>query len=155
MENQKSNVYGFGFVVCASDKALKEFILAHRDTICSLHAYDGLEHQGREAVEYCENTPEEEFNPKEALFDYISGMTAKEGIYGLIADVMWAETGIGFGYYPNYDGDDEVILFEAEMPWMMNEKEKNITEDELEEICNKYINELNPSLTFSEIHAAA
>ena len=153
MSMQTDCIYGYGFKVCASDEQLKHFILAHKESLVPLNSENGLENQGRELVEYCENTPDVKFNPKEDKFDYVSGMTGLSGVYGAIADVMMAETGIRFAYYADSEdiNDGDAILFETAMPWQFNDKEISLTEEELEDICNRYIKELNPSLTFDQI----
>ncbi len=152
MDMQTGCSYGFGFKVNASDEQLKRFILAHKESLLPLNATNGLENQGRDLIDYCENTPEKEFNPKEDWCDYTSGVTGHSGVYGAISDIMMAETGISFGYFEEQDSSNKgSIMLEQLMPWDFNETEKALTEESLQEICEKYIAELNPELEFESI----
>lgn len=140
MSMQTDCIYGYGFKVYASDEDLRQFIIKHKDVIPFLS-------RGRELLDYTENCRPDEFNPKEDFFDWENEATGDEGIYGLIADVMYKETGIVFEYrIAQDDGEDDVIILPQMYPWHMNETEKSLTQEKLEEILKKYIEDLGGQL---------
>lgn len=140
-----------GFTVNASDEQLKSFILSHKNALLELDFARGIT-QGKELIEYCENTPENEFDPKEYWMDYESNLTGHSGVYGVVADIMTNETKIRFGYYTDTEcNDEDAIMLETCMPWHLNKKEKELTDEKLQAICEKYIAELNPALSYGEI----
>ena len=144
MSMQTDVIYGAGFTVFASNEQLYDFVMSHRETISHLEL-------GRVILEYADRCQEygDEFDPKGAYYEYVNLMNGNEGFYGLIADVMYKETGVGFTYIVDPEGDsDDVIILPKQMPWEMNDTEKSLTPEKLEEICKKYIQELNPSLTY-------
>lgn len=134
-------VYGFGFAVYASDECLRDFIDKHKETL-----ENELGEEGRRTIQYFYDHPDDTFNPKEDLYDY-TGLYSNEGFYGMIADVMTKETGIRFEYRIPQDEDyDETIIFPETYPWLLNDTEKELTEDKLRNICQKYIDDLGGQL---------
>ena len=139
MSMQTNCVYGYGFIVYASDEELRNFITKHEETVGKLEL-------GREILSYLENSTPDSFNPKEDFFDYQQLNSSSQGFYGIIADVMSKETGITFEYLAGQEDDDDAIAFCQTYPWNFNEKEKILTEDDLEKICKEYIADLGGQL---------
>ena len=140
MSMQTDCIYGYGFVIYASDEQLRQFILIHKDTISHIA-------NGRELLNYVADHQDDSFNPKEDFYDWENGITGDSGIYGMIADVMYEETGVCFEYHCGQENDDDAILLPQMYPWQMNKKEESLTEDSLREICKKYIADLGGQLT--------
>ena len=132
-------LYGYGFSIYATDEELKNFILKHKETISHLT-------DGSRLLAYVEECSDE-FNLKEDFYDYAPEHSSSEGIYGVIADVITRESGIQFEYHIAQEDQDDAILFPETYPWLLNEKEKSVTEKDLEEICYKYISDLGGELT--------
>ena len=61
-----------------------------------------------------------------------------------MAVIIRRETGINFKFYAaeNDLGTPPAILWVPMYPWMLNEKEKGITESDLYDFCRKYMDEL-------------
>ena len=131
-------VYGYGFTVYASDLQLLSFILKHKDTVAKLDL-------GREIFEYLANSTPNTVNLKEDFYDYMPRLGTGCGFYGLIADVMNLETGIGWAFFEGED-DDDSIMFPQTNSWRYTEKEKALTEEEAEKICKEYIEDLGGQL---------
>lgn len=140
MSMQTDCIYGYGFKVYASDEQLKQFIEKHRDTIACLDL-------GRTLLDYMDRCEDDEFNPKEDFHDWENEATGDIGLYGMIADVMYKETGIIFEYRNSQDDeDDDVIILPQMYPWQMNDKEKILSQEALDNICNQYIKDLGNQL---------
>ena len=140
MSMQTDVVYGYGFYVYVSDEELKNFVLKHKDTILKLD-------RGREVLEYTKRCSDDEFNPKEDFYDWENEATGDRGLYGMIADVMYKETGIVFEYRNSQDdGEDDVIILPQMYPWEMNDKEKILSQEALDNICKQYIKDLGNQL---------
>jgi len=131
-------VDGFG-IDCSnlSDEGFLKFCKEHKE---SLGVYrDGIE----QAIE-------EDWDSDE-IRDMTNNMTLVE----IIAHVMNLETGIVFEGIGISDESCEAVMFLPAYPWQMNEKERNLTAEELKAICGKYAEELENapvgalSLTFS------
>lgn len=137
-------MFGYGFKVYVSDEELKRFILKHKDVISSIP-------RGKELLEYIEKCSDDEFNPKEDFYDWENENSNYSGIYGMIADVMCKETGIVFGYLAGQNDEDDVIVFPEMYPWEMNDTEKLLTEEELEAIYKRYIDDLGGQLVVEYI----
>ena len=114
----------YGFVISATDRQIVNFCNKHIDTVAQLvdHGSDIVEylreHDGKDNVDdFCEK-----------FYDYESCISGESGAYGIIADVMWQETGIRFEYRRHAEPDDspEYIVFSARLPWEYNEKERNL-----------------------------
>ncbi len=141
-------IYGVGFEVCASDMELKNFFLKHRKTIEEMSKQETI--SAGHVLDYIDKTDDVSFNPKEDLYDYENLFTGEAGLYGLIADIMFGETKIRFEYRRDQEGEHEYIMFPQVMPWNLNQAEKDMTAESYEEICKKYIAELNPNLQYDE-----
>lgn len=140
MSMQTDCIYGYGFRVYASDEALKQFILKHKDVISVMS-------RGKELLDYIKKCSDDEFNPKEDFFDWENESTVDSGLYGMIADVMCKETGIIFEYKNAQDeNEDDAIIFPQLYPWQMNDAEKALTLDKLDAILKRYINDLGGQL---------
>ena len=98
---------------------LIEYAKTHTDFNCDLYEFSDM---FNEIV--CENT----------------------GIYhyeAIIANIMFYETGIQFGYYAFDDACLSAVLFEPTFPWELNEAEKKITSrTQISDIIRHYTDEL-------------
>ncbi len=137
MSSQTSIIYGAGFPVDVSDENLQKFILNHADVLSDMD-------NACEIVEDAKEMSVDEFNPKERYFDYENNQNGVEGIYGLITDVIFKETGVRMDYCLQDDNDcnGEHILLPECFPWQLNEAEKNLTADSFKQLCLKYMTEL-------------
>ena len=71
--------------------------------------------------------------------------SACNSCYGIIPYVMRKETDVGF---EEVRGDDEwAIIFPECLPWLLNDTEKSLTKEKLDEILTKYFSELGISVT--------
>jgi len=150
MSMQTDCIYGRGFKVYVSDENLRDFINKHTTTIL------GLGEQGEELIDWIKVHSESSGKPldslKEEFFDWDNEATGDTGLYGMIADVMSKETGIVFEFRnPQDDDEDDVIMLPQTMPWHYNEIEKNLTEEKLDGIFKKYIDELGGQLVVEDI----
>lgn len=138
MSAETSIIYGAGFPVNVSDETLQKFILNHANTISGID-------DAREILKDAKEMTADEFNPKERYFDYSNRQNGVEGIYGLITDVIFKETGIRVDYCLQDDNDDngEHILLPECFPWQLNEAEKNLTQGSFKDLCLKYMRELD------------
>ena len=143
MSMQTDCTYGLGFVLNVGDKPLANFIKAHKDSIKNLDIDEILTWIDEHEKTGCMDGITEEF------FDYACVKYITGGLYGIIADIMAAETNIGFEYF--HDDETEAIMFIESYPWDLNETEKNLTQDKLREICQKYIKELGGNMKFDYV----
>ena len=62
----------------------------------------------------------------------------------MVASIMSREIGIKFQFWgPEEDfGTSPAIIWRATYPWMLNDREKLLTEEELYDICRRYMEEL-------------
>lgn len=137
MSMQTDCIYGYGFSIYATDDQLKSFIVKHSNSISFLS-------RGRELLEYIETSSNIQL--KETFSDWISDVSGvgNTGIYGVVADVMYRETGIPFEYFESQNElCDDAILFTPKYPWEMNNISKSLTLDKLDEIFLSYINDLD------------
>jgi len=137
MSMSTSISYGYGITVPAiKDKTIKEFIVNHKETAEKLPG-------GEEILDYINATDESDLDFMVEFSEYeCNGM---QGFPGFIADIMSAETGISFEYLPSQDddeGDEDYIMLVEGMPWNFNEKERNLTKEEFNEIISRYTKEL-------------
>lgn len=151
MSQRTDCVYGYGFKVYASDEALARFIKNHESSVRTLEG-------GSKIIDFIDdctanNKPLDAL--KEDFYDYESEATGESGLYGIIADVMSEETDICFEFHSALHIDDDeaedTILVPMLMPWQFNSVEKELTEDRLEEICKKYMAELDERLVFEDL----
>jgi len=135
------HVYGYGFEVSFGDdnfdsKKFFGFLRNHKETIKGL--YDGehiikfIENENPDIDEFCI-----EFADRENCEGY--GYNTAQNV---VADIMNKETGLRFTFQQDMDSDMEFVMLPECMPWLLNEKERNTTEDELYNICKKYMEEL-------------
>lgn len=61
------------------------------------------------------------------------------GLATLLGKVIWEAEEIGFVYCDDYDGNT-FLIFAPRYPWNITEKEKNLTEKDVENIIRKYVN---------------
>lgn len=137
MSMRSSFIYGYGFNCDCDEDKLIDFIKVHKETFCKseLEAilYDRL-------LRYTEKE-----NDLEDFFEnYDCETSGMQGNGAVIANIMSRETGIRFMYCQSDTGCDTLasIVFEEGYPWQLNEIEKNLTVEDLANICKKYMNEL-------------
>jgi hypothetical protein len=141
MSYSVDHVYGYGFEISFGgdnfdSKKFFDFLRNHKETIKGL--YDGesiikfIENENPDIDEFCE-----EFADRENCEGY-GYNTAKN----IVADIMNKETGIRFTNQLDMDSDKEFVMLTECMPWLLNEKEKALTEKDLHDICVKYCSEM-------------
>ena len=132
------HVYGYGFQVDFGDEKFDEkkffkFLKDHKETISQF--YDGeriiefIEQDKLDLDEFCEK-----FAERESIENY--GYNAAQNI---IADIMTKETDVRFSFQLDMETDNTFIMFTECMPWLLNRVEKNLTEDELHNLCVMYM----------------
>jgi len=134
---RSSFVYGYGFNSDCDEEKLIDFIKEHKETFCES---DREKELYKEMLDYTEN----EYDLEDLFEDYSCDNTGMEGMGAVIANIMSRETGIRFAYCQP-DGDCDTlasVVFEERYPWMVNETEKELTEEKLSNICKKYMDEL-------------
>ena len=101
---------------------------------------DTLEHA--ESEDAAEDELEDVMYDIENLFE--DELTGDVGFGAVIAVIMRCETGIYFKFYAaEHDlGTPPVVLWIPMYPWMLNKKEREITESDLYDFCRKYMDEL-------------
>lgn len=135
------HVYGYGFEISFGgdnfdSKKFFDFLKNHKETIKGL--YDGesiikfIENENFDIDEFCV-----EFADRENCEGY--GYNTARNI---VADIMNKETGIRFTNQLDMDSDKEFVMLPECMPWLLNEKEKALTEKDLYNICVKYCIEI-------------
>lgn len=127
-------VYGYGFEVVGLDEdKFFNFLKNHTETIKKLYdaeyLLEFLKKEDSSFIEFCD-----EFSERESIENY-----GYNSALSVISDIMTEETGIRFSYQKDSGDDKEYILFTECFPWLCNEKEKNITQDELHDIFDKYM----------------
>lgn len=137
MSMSSSFIYGYGFNSDCDEGRLIDFIKEHKEAFCK---------SDREKELYSDmlNYTESEYDLEDFFEDYSCDNTGMEGIGAVIANIMSRETGIRFAYCQP-DGDCDTlasVVFEEKYPWMVNETEKELTEEKLSNICKKYMDEL-------------
>ena len=134
---RSSFIYGYGFNSDCDEGRLINFIKEHKEAFCK---------SDREKELYNDmlNHTESEYDLEYFFEDYSCDNTGIKGIGAVIANIMSRETGIRFTYCQP-DGDCDTlasVVFEEKYPWMVNETEKELTEEKLSNICKKYMDEL-------------
>lgn len=137
MNMRSSFIYGYGFNSECDEGRLIDFIKEHKEAFCK---------SDREKELYNDmlNYTESEYDLEDFFEDYSCDNTGTEGIGAIIANIMSRETGIRFAYCQP-DGDCDTlasVVFKEGYPWMVNETEKELTEEKLSNICKKYMDEL-------------
>lgn len=99
-------------------------------------------------LEHAESEDAEEDELEDVMYDIEESFEDEEtgdtGFGAVLAVIMRRETGISFKFYAaeNDLGTPPAILWVPMYPWMLNEKEKGITESDLYDFCRKYMDEL-------------
>lgn len=137
MSMNGSFVYGYGFNCECDNKKLIEFVKIHKETFCESDMEVELYEEMLEYAEYGDDL--------EDFFDgYSCESSDMEGNGAVISNIMSRETGIRFKYcQPDGDCDTyAAVVFKENYPWELNDTEKNLTEEKLQIICKKYMDEL-------------
>lgn len=137
MSMRNSFIYGYGFNCDCEDEKLIDFIKAHKKTFCKSEIEEKLYD---EMLKYTEN----EYDLEDFFDRYSCESNGMKGNGAVISNIMSRETGIHFMCCQPY-GDCYAcasIVFEKGYPWQLNDIEKNLTEEKLEEICMIYMEEL-------------
>lgn len=137
MSMESSFIYGYGFELNNNDEKFADFLCKHKDTFCAWDSENKIFPSFKKLVE------NKDFDKIHDLFEEYD--IEHTGL--IIAGIMTRETGIRFDYCPYDDScnTSEAILFSETYPWMLNEKERLLTESELCNICKKYMTELGIS----------
>lgn len=133
MSMSTSIVYGYGFPIKdVTVETINSFLETHTDLIPNYHTMEECEEELKKCL------------PKY----YTCGVSGQEGVGAVISNIMTKETGIRFEYQPSmqeYSDDSPCIIFSECLPWLLSEKEKELTQDSLDDIMMPYIKELGLS----------
>lgn len=139
MSMQTECIYGIGFQIKIEPGELQKFLQDHRESLNQL--------KGVESVLECLDLDEDDFEDALLGFEYWPNNGFGDSLTAIIADIMSVETGLPIAYYPPAEDDDhESILYEQAYPWEMNDKERNLTKDELTTMFEKYAKELDSNI---------
>lgn len=139
MSMQTECIYGIGFQIKIEPEELQKFLQEHRESLKQL--------KGVESVLKCLDLDEDSFEDALLGFEYWPNNGFGDSLTAIIADIMSVETGLPIAYYPSTEDDDrESILYEQAYPWEMNDKERNLTKDELTAMFEKYAKELDSNI---------
>ena len=139
MSTQTDYIYGIGFQIKIKPDRLQKFLQDHKENIEQI--------KGAESVLECLNLDENAFEDAFHGFEYWPNNGFGDSLTAIIADIMSVETGLPIAYYtPAEDDDHESILYEQAYPWEMNDKERNLTKDELITMFEKYAKELDSNI---------
>lgn len=136
MSMKSDFIYGYGFKFDCDIRKFSDFLSNHKKAFC-------VADKEREVFSSFESLLEkEDFEGIQELFETYS---ERESVGPVVAFIMSQETGIRFDYCSADAECDtpEAILFAETYPWFLNDREKLITEEELCDICRKYMNELD------------
>lgn len=132
-------IYGIGFQIKIEPDQLQKFLQDHKESLEQL--------KGVESVLECLDLDEDAFEDALLGFEYWPNNGFGDSLTATIADIISVETGLPIAYYPpTEDNEEESILYERAYPWEMNDKERNLTRDELIAIFEKYAKELDPNI---------
>ncbi len=140
MSMRTSFAYGYGFYCDCSEEKLIDFIKKHKETFCKSDAE-------KELFEGMFDCTKNKYN-LEDLEDFFEGYECEStgvcGIGAAIANIMSRETGVRFDYCASDDVCDTraSVMFGSGYPWQLTEVEKSLTEEKLDDICEKYASEL-------------
>lgn len=140
MSMNTSIVYGYGFRLTYTPNSFKRWLILHQDSFKQTDKEIYLLEQMTELDEHILD-----YNCLDLLFsDYYSEISTHCGPGAAIANIMSRETHIRFEYQPGQDdcGGEPHIMLTIGMPWHFNQIEKDCSEDRLDKILEKYINEL-------------
>lgn len=137
MSMESGFIYGYGFHCDCDEEKLIDVIKEHKEAFCKSD-------REKELYNAMLNYTEGEYDLEDFFEDYSCDNTGMKGNGAVIANIMSRETGIRFTYCPpNGDCDTAAsIVFEETYPWLLNETEKELTEEKLLSICKKYMDEL-------------
>ena len=134
MSMQSSIVYGFGFEIEEiTDENLFNFIEKYKEILCKSEEerqlFDGVTIRS---------------DLKNYLDDYPCDCSGHEGFGAVVSNAISRETGIRIEYQMGqFDCYSfPTVLFSQSMPWGLNDKEKELTEESLTEILIPYAEEL-------------
>lgn len=143
MSMNSSFIYGYGFPCDWTEEHFLAFIKNHKETFCQSKAE---EKQYQELLECTENTDtQNEFDLDEFFDKYECETNGMQGMGAVVTNIMHRETGIGFFYGIADDTCDTKasVIFPEQLPWIFNDIERNLTQNQLEEICKTYCKELH------------
>lgn len=139
MSMQTECIYGIGFQIKIEPGELQKFLQDHRESLNQL--------KDVESVLKCLDLDEDDFEDALLDFEYWPNNGFGDSLTAIIADIMSVETGLPIAYYPPAEDDDhESILYEQAYPWEMNDKERNLTKDELTTMFEKYAKKLDSNI---------
>lgn len=154
MGSKSKIVYGCGFYVKAGNdyaEKFQQFIKNHKKAFCQ----KGEDEDKKLYEELMKIPPSEiKWSDVEDIFEEYTGeIGTAEGYGNAIANILYRETGIEFQYEAGCAdcGSNPAIVLAEQMPWVYNRKEKKITLEQFENLCNKYTNELYGENLFSHI----
>ena len=98
-------------------------------------------------MEDLEDLTENKLHPEERDYEeWLDGCSCInsgiEGKYSIISTAISEETGIRFEYQHSSERNECAVLLTERLPWHMNVKEKNATQESLDEILKRYFLEL-------------
>ncbi len=160
-------VYGYGFDVDSVDFGTTlKFIYNHASTLLQLYNNKAQETLDKITADIKANWSDENndiddeaidnyfddiMDPDDVsddIYDALGNITENEPedirMFDTVAQIMTRETGITINYeqgQPDECVGDPALIFPMCYPWECNEKEKNLTEDDLNDILTPYINE--------------
>lgn len=137
MSMRSSHVYGYGFHCDCEDQKIIEFIKSHKKTFCKSEMETDLYN---EMLEYTAG----EYDLEDFFMDYSCTSCGAAGIGAVISNIMTRETGVRFEFHNSQEECDTKasVLYGIGYPWQLNETEKELTEEKLENICSIYMQEL-------------
>ena len=139
MSMQTECIYGIGFQIKIEPEGLQKFLQNHRESLKQL--------KNVESVFECLDLDEDDFEDALLGFEYWPNNGFGDSLTAIIADIMNIETGLPIAYQPPVEDDDkESILYERAYSWEMNDKERNLTKDELIAMFKKYTKELDSNI---------
>ena len=139
MSMQTDYIYGIGFQIKIEPDQLQKFLQNHKESIEKI--------KGAGSILGCLDLDEDAFEDVLNGFEYWPNNGFGDSLTAIIADIMSIETGLPIAYYtPAEDDDHESILYEQAYPWEMNDKERNLTKDELTAMFEKYAKELDSNI---------
>ena len=143
MSMQTECIYGIGFQIKIEPGELQKFLQDHRESLNQL--------KGIESVLECLDLDEDDFEDALLGFEYWPNNGFGDSLTAIIADIMSVETGLHIAYYPPAEDDDhKSILYEQAYPWEMNDKERNLTKDELTTMFKTYAKELDSNIKIDD-----
>ena len=139
MSMQTECIYGIGFQIKIEPEGLQKFLQNHRENLKQL--------KNVESILECLDLDEDDFEDALLGFEYWPNNGFGDSLTAIIADIMNIETGLPIAYYPpTEDNDQESILYERAYSWEINDKERNLTKDELIIMFEKYAKELDSNI---------